>query len=364
MSEQLKQELATHPSARRGRGSVSNASGRYETLARVVTDDGWGTIEAEAPPLRTQLRADASRTAITRNASPDLGFDQSINPYRGCEHGCVYCYARPTHAWLGLSPGLDFESRLYYKPNAAAQLRKELAHPRYRCSPIALGTNTDPYQPIEKTKRITREILEVLCEYGHPFTITTKSALVCRDLDLLAPAAEQGLVKVALSVTTLDRSLARAMEPRASTPAKRVEAIRTLSEAGVPTAVMVAPIIPALTDWEMERILQCAADAGARGAGYILLRLPLEIKDLVREWLAEHHPDRASRILRLVNDARGGKDYDSTFFRRMTGSGPYADLIAMRFDLTCRKLGLDRRDHALSTAAFNPPRRDGQMALI
>jgi DNA repair photolyase len=364
MSEHTETRTQLHPDSRRGRGAISNASGRYENLSRVFMDDGWGSLENGDRPVRTSLKIDASRTAITRNASPDLGFDQSINPYRGCEHGCAYCYARPTHAWLGLSPGIDFESNLFYKPNAAALLRDELASPRYKCSPIALGTNTDPYQPVERSKRITRQILEVLLECGHPFTITTKSALVCRDLDLLREAASLGLVKVALSVTTLDRSLARAMEPRASTPDKRLAAIRALAAAGVPAAVMVAPIVPALTDWEMERILERASEAGAEGAGYILLRLPLEIKDLFREWLEEHHPDRAGRVVRLVNETRGGKDYDSSFFQRMTGSGPYADLIAMRFNLTCRKLGLDQRDHVLTTAHFRPPGRNGQMALI
>jgi DNA repair photolyase len=364
MSEHVEAPTQLHPDARRGRGAVSNVSGRYEPQSRVRMDDGWGSLEDAGPPVRTSLKVDASRTAITKNSSPDLGFDQSINPYRGCEHGCAYCYARPTHAWLGLSPGIDFESRLFYKPDAAELLRAELASRRYQCSPIALGTNTDPYQPVEKDKRVTRQILEVLVECGHPFTITTKSALVCRDIDLLQDAAALGLVKVALSVTTLDRRLARTMEPRASTPDKRLAAIRTLAAAGVPAAVMVAPIVPALTDWEMERILERAAEAGATGAGYILLRLPLEIKDLFREWLAEHHPDRASRVIRLVNESRGGKDYDSRFFQRMTGTGPYADLIAMRFNLTCRKLGLDKRDHVLTTAHFKPPGRDGQMALI
>ena len=355
------------PPTRRGRGSLSNASGRFEAEQRELVDDGWDNLDgrAEPAPLRTSLTRDTSRTIIARNTSPDVPFDRSINVYRGCEHGCVYCFARPTHAFLGLSPGLDFETRLFYKPAAAALLQKELGAPGYRVRPIAMGTNTDPYQPVEKSLRLTRAVLEVLDRHNHPVTIVTKSHLVTRDLDILAPMAARRLVKVALSVTTLDARLARAMEPRAATPARRLDAMGRLARAGVPAAVMVAPVIPGLNDAKIEAILAAAATAGAREAGHILLRLPLEIRQLFREWLAEAAPDRARRILKLIRDMRGGRDYDATFGRRMTGSGPYARLIARRFDLACRRLGLNERSHELDLTAFRKPSEpDGQLSLL
>jgi DNA repair photolyase len=343
---------------RRGRGAVSNASGRFEPQSRVVFDDGWQSLE-ELPPFKTFVQEERARKIITRNDSPDLGFDRSINPYRGCEHGCIYCYARPTHAFQGLSPGLDFETRLFVKPDAPELLARELSAPGYQPKMIALGTNTDPYQPIERKWRVTRRILEVLQDANHPVGIVTKSALVTRDLDILSAMAQKGLAKVALSITTLDPGLARAMEPRASTPGKRLEAIRSLSNAGVPTAVMVAPIIPAINDSEIERILDAAADAGAGEAGYVMLRLPLEIKDLFREWLREHFPAKYNHVISLVRDLHGGKDYDSTFGKRQTGSGPYAWSIGRRFELACRRVGLNRRRLRLTTALFKPPARKG-----
>ena len=303
----------------KGRGALTNRSGRFEPTTAHGFDDGWGGVE-EAPALPTTVTADHSRTVIARNNSPDVPFDRSINPYRGCEHGCAYCFARPTHAFLGLSPGQDFESRLFFKPQAAALLRAELARPGYRCQPIAMGTNTDPYQPIERTHRVTRSILEVLSAHNHPVTITTKSASITRDVDILADMARRDLVKVALSVTTLDRRLANRLEPRASTPERRLGAIRALNDAGVPVAVMVAPIIPGLTDTEIESILAAAAQAGARESGYILLRLPLEVASLFREWLEVHAPLKAQRVMSLVRQTQGGKDYDSRFGVRRSGS--------------------------------------------
>jgi DNA repair photolyase len=343
---------------RRGRGAVSNASGRFEPNARVVFDDGWQSLE-ELPPFKTFVQEERARKVITRNDSPDLGFDRSINPYRGCEHGCIYCYARPTHAFQGLSPGLDFETKLFVKPDAPELLARELAAPGYQPKMIALGTNTDPYQPIERKWRVTRRILEVLRDANHPVGIVTKSALVTRDLDILSEMAAKGLAKVALSVTTLDHRLARAMEPRAATPAKRLETIRLLANAGVPTAVMVAPIIPAINDSEIERILDAAANAGATEAGYVMLRLPLEIKDLFREWLSEHFPDKSKHVISLVRDLHGGKDYDATFGKRQTGTGPYAWSVGRRFELACRRLGLNRRRRRLTTALFQPPAPKG-----
>jgi DNA repair photolyase len=348
---------------RRGRGAVSNASGRYESREREAFDDGWeglGTLE----PLATQVQIEPARTIITTNQSPDISFDQSINPYRGCEHGCIYCYARPTHCYLGHSAGLDFETRLYAKTNAALLLRAELAQPGYVPKIIALGTNTDPYQPIERRHEITRGILAVLEETRHPTGIVTKSALVTRDIDILARMAADGLAKVALSVTTLDRALARRMEPRAASPQKRLEAIRQLSAAGVPTSVMVAPIIPSLTDSELEGILEAARDAGATEAGYVLLRLPLEIKDLFREWLSEHAPDRAARVISIMRSMRGGKDYDARWHVRQKGTGPYAALIAQRFRLAVKRLGLNRRRDQLRTDLFVPPALPGQQLRL
>ncbi len=349
---------------RRGRAAQSNSSGRYEALARVAFDDGWQGLE-ELPAFKTQVTVDATRTIITRNDSPDISFDRSINPYRGCEHGCVYCFARPTHAYLGLSPGLDFESKLFVKPDAPRLLEKELSAPGYEPRTIAIGTNTDPYQPIEREYRVMRGILEVLERYGHPVGIVTKSALILRDLDILSRLAARNLVKVAISVTTLDPKLARAMEPRATTPPRRLEALRQLAAAGVPTSVMVAPVIPAVNDSEIERILDTASALGVKGAGYVLLRLPLEVRDLFREWLAANFPDRERHVFRLIRDMRGGRDYDSSFGQRMTGSGPVAWMIGRRFEAACAKLGLNTCKTTLTTAHFSPPnRRAEQLSLF
>ncbi|MCC7348722.1 MAG: PA0069 family radical SAM protein [Variibacter sp.] len=339
---------------RRGRGTGSNAAGRYEPLARIAFDDGWRSIE-ELPPFETTVQVDATRQIITRNDSPDISFDRSINPYRGCEHGCVYCFARPTHAYLGLSAGLDFESKLFVKPEAPKLLERELSAKGYVPRTIAIGTNTDPYQPIERRYEVMRGILEVLERAGHPVGIVTKSALVLRDLDILARMAQRGLAKVALSVTTLDPKLARSMEPRAATPSRRLEALRQLAHAGVPTTVMVAPIVPAVNDTEIERILDAAAAAGVKEAGYVLLRLPLEVRDLFREWLTEHFPDRVEHVFKLVRDMRGGKDYDATWGKRMKGAGPYAWMIGRRFEIACEKLGLNTTKRPLTTEHFQPP---------
>ncbi|MBX3552621.1 MAG: PA0069 family radical SAM protein [Pseudolabrys sp.] len=338
---------------RRGRGTLSNASGRYEPLARIAFDDGWQSLD-ELPPFKTEVSVDTTRKIITRNDSPDISFDRSINPYRGCEHGCVYCFARPTHAYLGLSPGLDFESKLFVKPDAAELLEKELASPNYQPKVMAIGTNTDPYQPIERRYQVMRRILEVLDKAGHPVGIVTKSALVLRDLDILARMAERNLAKVALSVTTLDSELARKMEPRASTPSRRLETLRRLSQAGIPTTVMVAPIIPALNDNEIERILDAAAAAGVKEAGYVLLRLPLEVRDLFREWLLANYPDRYRHVMKLIRDMRGGRDYDSTWGTRMKGTGPYAWLIGRRFEVACEKYGFNQKKRKLTTEHFQP----------
>ncbi len=342
---------------RRGRGAISNASGRYEPAARIAFDDGWQALE-ELPPFRTSVAIDATRKIITRNDSPDISFDRSINPYRGCEHGCIYCYARPTHAFLGLSPGLDFETKLTIKPEAAKLLERELSDPKYSPRTIAMGTNTDPYQPLEKQHQITRRILEVLERFGHPVGIVTKSALVLRDLDILSRMARRNIAKVALSVTSLDPKLARTMEPRASTPARRLDALRQLSAAGVPTTVMVAPIVPAINDAEIERILDSAAAVGVQEAGYVLLRLPLEVRDLFREWLIANFPNRYRHVFKLVREMRGGKDYDSEFGKRMTGSGPIAWMIGRRFEASCDKLKLNRARTRLTAAHFSPPKRD------
>ena len=349
----------------RGRGAVSNASGRFEKETRVLVDDGWNAEEEIEPSLKTEILRDTSRTIITRNQSPDISFEQSINPYKGCEHGCIYCFARPTHAYLGMSPGADFESKIFAKPNAAELLRRELASPKYVPKVIAIGTNTDPYQPIERKLKIMRSILEVLWEFKHPVGIVTKSALILRDLDILAPMAEAGLVKAALSVTSLDPKLARHMEPRASTPSKRLAAIRGLTAAGVPAAVMFAPVIPALNDEELENVLNAAVEAGARSAGYVLLRLPLEIKDLFREWLEANEPDRAKHVMSLIRSMRGGKDYDSQWHTRMKGTGPYAEMIAQRFHLAVKRLGLNREHRSLDLSQFQkPPQIGEQLALL
>jgi DNA repair photolyase len=349
---------------RRGRSTASNVSGRYEPLARVAFDDGWQGLE-ELPPFKTTVTVDTTRKIITHNDSPDLSFDRSINPYRGCEHGCVYCFARPTHAYLGLSPGLDFESKLFMKPNAPELLERELSAPGYTPKTIAIGTNTDPYQPIERRYQIMRRILEVLDRAGHPVGIVTKSALVLRDLDILTRMAKRDLVKVAMSVTTLDPKLARAMEPRAATPPRRLGALRELIKAGVPASALVAPVIPAINDAEIERILEAIAETGVRHAGYVLLRLPLEIKDLFREWLMENFPDRYRHVINLIRQTRGGKDYDSTWGKRMTGSGPIAWMIGRRFEVACERLGFNLTSVKTTTQHFVPPRPPSeQLALF
>jgi DNA repair photolyase len=350
---------------RRGRGATRNPEGRFEVRRRLPVEDRWW-IEDEAPPaIPTTVTPETTRTILARNDSPDIGFDRSINPYRGCEHGCVYCFARPTHAYLGLSPGLDFETRIISKPEAARLLEAELRRPGYRCEVVALGANTDPYQPVERDLRITRGVLEVLAACDHPVAIITKSSLVLRDLDLLAPMAARRLAGVAVSVTTLDPDLARRMEPRAATPARRLRTIRALSDAGVPVTVLASPMIPAINDAELEAILAAAAAAGARSAGYILIRLPHELKDLFADWLATHRPLRARRALSLIRAAHGGALYDPAFGRRMKGEGPYADLLARRFATACRRFGLRGRDFELDTTRFKPPRRAGdQMGLF
>ncbi len=349
---------------RRGRGARSNRVGRYETEAREQFDDGWESL-GELEAFRTDVRRETAKSIIATNDSPDISFEQSINPYRGCEHGCIYCFARPTHAYLGHSPGLDFETILYAKTNAAALLERELANPRYIPKVIAIGAVTDPYQPIERDHRITRSILEVLDAAGHPAGIVTKSALVVRDVDILARMAARGLVKVAISVTTLDRRIARQMEPRASTPPRRLEAIRQLSEAGVPVSVMTAPILPAINDSEIESILAAARDAGASEAGYVLLRLPLELKELFREWLATEFPDRADRVINLMRSMHGGKDYVPAWGLRQRGSGPYAAQIGLRFRLAVKRLGLNERNLKLRTDLFRRPvPAGGQFPLL
>ena len=349
---------------RRGRGARSNRVGRYETELRQAFDDGWESLE-ELQPFKTQVYQETAKSIIARNDSPDISFDQSINPYRGCEHGCIYCFARPTHAYLGHSPGLDFETKLYAKMNAAALLERELANPRYVPKVIALGAVTDPYQPIEREHRITRSILEVLDSAGHPVGVVTKSALVVRDLDVLARMAGRGLAKVAISVTTLDRKVARKMEPRAATPSRRLEAIKALSAAGVPVSVMVAPILPAINDSEIESILQAARDAGATEAGYVLLRLPLELKELFREWLATEFPDRAARVINILRSMHGGKDYVAEFGVRQRGNGPYAEQIGLRFRLATKRLGINERNLRLRTDLFRRPVvKGGQLPLL
>ena len=351
--------VAIERDRRRGRGAQSNASGRYESEARVAFDDGWQSLE-DLPPFKTSVTVDTARKVITRNESPDIGFDRSINPYRGCEHGCVYCFARPTHAYLGLSPGIDFESRLFVKPDAPLLLEKELAAPGYEPRMIAIGTNTDPYQPIERDYKIMRGILEVLERTGHPVGIVTKSALVVRDLDILSRMAKRNLVKVGISVTTMDAKLARTMEPRASTPSKRLEALKILTEAGIPTKVMISPIIPALNDQEMERILDSAAHIGVPEASHILLRLPLEVRDLFREWLMANYPDRYRHVFTLIRDMRDGRDYDSQWGTRMKGTGPMAWMIGRRFDIACDKLGLNKRRSKLTTDHFARPKANNE----
>ena len=354
------------PAPVKGRGATFNPANRYRIDVRERCDDGWqpadGPADDDTPPsLKTIVTIQRARTIIAHNDSPDVPFNQSINPYQGCEHGCIYCYARPSHAYLDLSPGVDFETKLHVKPDAAQLLRDELAKPGYRCDAIALGTNTDPYQPIEREWKVTRSVLEVLAEHAHPFTIVTKSALVERDIDIIAPMAKRRMARVYLSVTTLDRELARKMEPRAAAPHRRLQALKTLAAAGIPVGVMVAPIIPQLNDRDLEAILEAAAANGAREAGWVLLRLPLEVAPLFREWLAAHDPQRAEHVMSLVRQIRGGRDYDSAFGARMRGGGEYASLLQKRFDIACRRFGFaqGRDQSALDTTQFKPPVRDG-----
>ena len=348
----------------RGRGATLNPSSRFDAYTRHVFDDGWQTLD-ELPPFKTHVQVEKPKTAITKNNSPDLHFDRSINPYRGCEHGCIYCFARPTHAYMGLSAGLDFESNLFAKPNAASLLERELSKKGYQPRTIAIGTNTDPYQPIEKQWRVTREILEVLEAANHPVAIVTKSALVTRDADILSRMAAKGLAKVAISVTSLDRKLARAMEPRAPTPGLRLKAIRDLKAAGVPVSVMVAPVIPALNDHEVERILDSARAAGAEEAGFILLRLPREVSPLFRDWLLQHYPDRYRHVMNLLRALRGGKDYDAEFGKRLRGEGPYAWQIGRRFEIACKKLGLNETRRVLVRDLFQAPQQNSnQLSLF
>jgi DNA repair photolyase len=353
-----------NPDSIRGRGAQSNRSGRFERQVREGFDDGWSSVEP-LPIFETVEHVERAKTIITTNDSPDIGFERSINAYRGCEHGCSYCFARPTHAFLGHSAGIEFERDIYVKTNAVEALRAELGGRGYKPKPIAMGTNTDPYQPAERKHKLTRGILEVMLETRHPVMITTKSALIIRDLDLLTELAKLGLVKVALSMTSMDHKLSRKMEPRASSPARRLEAIRLLSEAGVPTAVFASPMIPAINDMELERILDAAAAQGAISAAMILLRLPGEVRDVFREWLLRHFPDRVRHVLSLVRDTRGGKDYDSRWGTRMTGEGPYATLLRQRFDKARERYGLDAKLPGLRVDQFIAPRlEDRQMTLF
>jgi DNA repair photolyase len=350
----------------KGRGATFNPENRFRSDHREPVDDGWGatapaapgavaTDDDELPPLRTTVTIQHARTIIARNDSPDIPFNQSINPYQGCEHGCIYCYARPSHAYLDLSPGLDFETRLYAKPNAAELLRAELARPGYRCEPIALGTNTDPYQPIEREWKVTRSVIEILAACDHPLTITTKGALVERDIDLLAPMAAKNLARVYISIAMLDKTLARKLDPRAPAPARRLQLVAALAKAGIPVGVMVAPVIPGLTDKDLETILEAAAANGATGAGWIMLRLPREVAPLFREWLDAHYPLRAAHVMSLVQQIRGGRDNDPNFGARMRGSGQFAELIKRRFAIATRRLGLNARREPLDVSQFRPP---------
>jgi len=353
----------------RGRGATFNPLNRFRREGREAYDDGWpvtstdSNADDEPAPLKTTVTIQPARTIIAHNASPDIPFTQSINPYQGCEHGCIYCYARPTHAFHDLSPGLDFETKLFAKPNAPILLRAELTKKGYRCDPIALGTNTDPYQPIEREWKVTRGILEVLVEHEHPFTIVTKSALVERDLDLIAPMAAKNMARVYISITTLDKELARSLEPRAATPPRRLQAIKALSDAGVPVGVLAAPVIPQLNDRDLEAILDAAAANGARHAGWIMLRLPLEVAPLFRDWLDAHYPLRAEHVMSVLRQLRGGRDYDARFGARMRGTGPFAELIEKRFALACKRLALNRDREPLDTTRFRPPIPDGPRQL-
>ncbi|WP_108815046.1 PA0069 family radical SAM protein [Loktanella sp. Alg231-35] len=341
-----------------GRAATSNPDVRFDRFHAEAIDDGWDR-EEELPVLRTEVRDEMARKVISRNTSPDLSFDRSINPYRGCEHGCIYCFARPSHAFLGLSPGLDFETKLIARPNAATQLHKELSNPRYAPRVIAIGTNTDPYQPIEKSRKIMREVLQVLSDFNHPVGIVTKGTLIERDIDILAPMAAKGLLRVGMSVTTLDPATSRAMEPRVPAPAARLRSIRRLTDAGIPVRVMVSPIVPALTDHEMEAILDAAHRAGAVAASSIVLRLPREVAGLFQDWVEETYPDRAARIMGRVRELHGGKSYNPAFGKRMTGQGEWAAVMRQRFKLATRKLGLDRSLPPLRSDLFAPPPQPG-----
>ena len=356
---------STHLDAelRRGRGAVSNSAGRFEATSREGFDDGWD-LDEDVAPVRREVLSESPRTIIARNTSPDIPFDRSVNAYRGCEHGCIYCFARPTHAYLGLSPGLDFETKLTVKPDAARLLRKAFDNPRYTPDRLAMGTNTDPYQPLEKDHRITRSLIEVLLEYRHPFSITTKSAMVVRDVDLLREAAALGLVHVAMSITTLDHRLTRLMEPRTSTPQRRLWAIEQLSAAGVPCMVLAAPMIPALNDHEMEGIFKAAVRAGAQSGNYIPLRMPLEIKDLFREWLDTHAPDRKARVLRYIRETHGGQDYDPQWGQRLRGVGPYAALMNARYKVIRKKMALESLPPQRLDLFKRPPRKGDQLSLF
>jgi len=347
------------------RGARSFVRGRFESVAREVFDDGRTADEPDARELKTSVTIESARSIISHNDSPDVGFSQSINPYRGCEHGCIYCYARPSHAYLELSPGLDFETKLFAKTNAAERLREELAKPGYRPSTIALGANTDCYQPIERRYRITRQILEVLAECEHPVSIVTKSALIERDLDLLGPMGRKNLARVFVSIGTLDRDLARTLEPRAASPQRRLDVVRNLNENGVPCGVMIAALVPALNDKTMEHVLEAAAAAGAKEAAYVVMRLPHELKTLFKEWLAEHYPQRAEHVMSIVRQMRGGKENDPNFGTRMSGTGNYAELMEKRFDIACRKHGINRREgRDLDCSRFRAPSAGGQLSLL
>ena len=356
--------LALHL-APKGRGAKSNASGRYEALSVETFDDGWTEEDARPRQLATTLTAETARTILNRNDSPDISFDRSINPYRGCEHGCIYCYARPAHAYMGLSPGVDFETKLFFKPDASRLLEAELSAKTYACKPVHIGANTDPYQPAERSLRITRGVLEVLERFSHPFSIITKSGLIGRDADILGRMGEAGLARAFVSITTLDRKLARAMEPRAATPERRLEAVRTLADAGAMVGVLFAPVIPGLNDHELEAVLERARAAGAFSASYVVLRLPLEIKDLFRQWLEAERPERAARVMSLVRQMRGGKDYDAQWAKRMKGDGPLAELIRQRFTRACNRLSLVTERTPLRTDLFRlPPKPGDQMQLF
>ncbi len=359
----LTRHILLDPKRNRGRGAQNNVSGRFEREAREEFDDGWDTAEP-LPIFETHEHVEKAKSVITKNDSPDIGFDRSINPYRGCEHGCSYCFARPTHAYLGLSAGLDFEREIYVKVNAAELLRRELSNPRYKVKPIAIGTNTDPYQPAERKHKIMRSILEVLLETRHPVSIVTKSALVVRDLDILSEMAKHNLVSVGISITSMDHKLSRLMEPRASAPARRLEALRLLSAAGIPTMVMAAPMVPAINDMELERILDAAKAQGAQAASMILLRLPGEVRDVFREWLFRHYPGKLRHVLSLVRSTRGGRDNDPRFGSRMTGEGPYATMLRQRFEKACERYELKKRLPTLRSDLFEAPRADQEQLSL